>query len=991
MPAQSVTERSSLALPAVVGPPAFTGRDRELAALTEALAGPPAVVLIEGEAGIGKTRLIQEFLTAPEGRGHGLLVAACPPFRQPHTLGPVVNAIRQAGIEVAAMRLSALAGALRPLFPEWADTLPPAPEPVEDATAARHRLFAALAELLARLEIDTLVTEDAHWADDATLEFLLFLASGPPSPPGTATRPSLVVTVRPEDVPAGSLLLRLSRLAAGSGALRLILGPLDVAGTAELMSSMLASEHVSEEFAGFLHEHTAGVPLAVEESVRLMAARADLCRQDGQWVRRELAALAVPPPVRDAVLERAGQLGPDAQAVLWAAAVLAAPADEATLQSVTEISSERLRGALAQILDCGLLAEDARGLVSFRHALAAQAVYESITGPHRRVLHKRAGETLETLVSPPAERLARHFREADDRPRWLRYGEQAACQALAAGDEASAAVLLHELVTEAGLPSPEVARLAGQMILLALPGDDRLASLAAALRTAVGAAGLTPQLEAGLRFQLGRTLATMQQYDASRDELERAMAGLPPGSLQAVRAMMLLGWAQDGNRPAAEHLRWLRRAAAAEAAVPPAERLRLLVDRAMALLLLGEAEGWAEATRIPWQADTPRDRLQVVRGQANIGEAAMIWGRYTDARRRLEHANSLADRYGYARLRGAGLVTLAHLDWLTGEWEGLGERAAALAADADLQGLAKLEAVLVGTLLRSAGGASGQALAELSQAAEDFGRRGAAGQLMESAAALARLHLTRGDVSQALAVTGTVAEVVARKGFWLWAADLAPARVSALVAVGRAEDAADLVAAFGRGLRGRDAPAPRAGLALCRAAIAEARGQRARAAALFGSAAAAWQALPRPYDALLARERQARCLLAAGSTEAGVSLLTETQRGLSDLGALRDADRVARAMRERGMTVPRVWRGGRRGYGSRLSPRELEVAREAAAGRTNKEIAAALSRSPKTVEMQVYSAMRKLGLPTRAALIAHAAREGLTADGPPAADPGPSR
>ena len=121
---------------------------------------------------------------------------------------------------------------------------------------------------------------------------------------------------------------------------------------------------------------------------------------------------------------------------------------------------------------------------------------------------------------------------------------------------------------------------------------------------------------------------------------------------------------------------------------------------------------------------------------------------------------------------------------------------------------------------------------------------------------------------------------------------------------------------------------------------------------MFGRAAAAWQALPRPYDALLARERQAHCLLAAGRSSAGLSLLAGVQEGLSQLGATGDADRVARALRERGVTVPRVWRGGQRGYGGELSPRELEVVRLVVAGRSTREIAEELYRSQYTVYTQ---------------------------------------
>ena len=218
---------------------------------------------------------------------------------------------------------------------------------------------------------------------------------------------------------------------------------------------------------------------------------------------------------------------------------------------------------------------------------------------------------------------------------------------------------------------------------------------------------------------------------------------------------------------------------------------------------------------------------------------------------------------------------------------------------------------------------------------------------MEPAAALARLRLADRRVEDALRITSEPVAIVAAKRTWIWATDVAPARVEALTAAGRIGEAAELVTAFARGLRGRDAPAPKAAVVLCRAMLAEARGQHSRAASLFGHAAMAWQSLPRPYDALLAQERQAWCLRAAGDHDASATLLTEVFHGLSRLGATGDGARVARRLREHGVAVTRGPRGGRRGYGNQLSPRELDVARVLVAGGPTGRLPSSCSCHPK--------------------------------------------
>jgi DNA-binding CsgD family transcriptional regulator len=942
--------------------PAFIGRERELTDLRHALSCPPAIVLVEGEAGIGKTRLVQEALDPIRA-----LVAACPPLREPFTLGPVIDALRHAAGDIGALRLTALAGALLPFLPEWADELPAALEPLDDGPGARHRLFRALAELIEALEIELLVVEDVHWADDTTVEFLLFLQSS--RPPAL----SLLVSYRPEDVPAGSLVRRLgSPLPAGTGRLRITLGSLDVDQTAGLVSSMLQGEQVSTEFAAFLHHRTEGVPLAVEEVVRLMHDRADLTRRSGEWVRRHLDAIVVPPTVRDAVLERVTRLGPDAQAVLRAAAVLTAPADDAALAVVSELPADRAAAGIDEAVAAGLLRELERRLLGFRHVLASWAVYESVPGSVRRALHRRAGEHLEQVAPPPLARLARHFREAGDTVRWCRYAEAAADVALASGAAAEAVTLLYDLIVVSRPPAGDLVRLMNK-VPHATP--QRYRELVVALRAALDD-DLDPSARAEVRFQLGHLLTKMQEYGAGRAELELAIPDLGHDPYRAVRAMVLLGWPLDGSQPASVHLGWMRRAADGLPQAGSPERTRLDLERAGALLLLGDAAGWEVAADLPDDGDTHQLRRFIASGHINLSHLATVWGRYAEGRRRVRAAAELARTSELGNLDGIVAVNGAHLDLFTGDWDGLADRAEALAANEDLLPMTRIEAQLVREQLRQMVEPPSARDDRLVAVLEGSLRHGAVAETMEPAAALARHRLATGRVTDALAVTDRPMQIVERTQIWVWTTELVPVQVRALIAADRPAEAVSLVEAFGAGLGELDAPAPRAALMLCRAIVADAAGDVDSAAA-FERAAVGWDLLPRPYDALLAREQQGHCLLRAGRIESAVELLGTVFGGLSELGARPAAARVAETLRQHGADVRSPWRGGRRGYGDELSPRELDVVRLLVGGRTNREIAQALFLSPKTVARHLNSAMRKLGVTSRTAVAVQAIETGV--------------
>jgi len=964
--------------------PDFIGREDELSALLDAFENGPALVVIEGEAGIGKTRLIREAVASMNGRsgrnGRNALIATCPPLPEPFTLGAVVDGIRRLRPRLdTGLELTPLAGALRPLFPDWADRLPPPLEGLDDPKETRHRTLSALTELVGQLGTDVLIVEDAHWADTATLEWLLTL---------TATGRSdlsIVVSFRPDEVPNGSLLPRLtSRVPSDVTLVRLGLGPLDLAGTRGLVTSMFDTSEVSAEFVSFLHRHTDGIPLAVEECVLLLRDREDIVYRDGTWIRRVLTELQVPATVRDSVLERVERLDDGARRVLEAAAVLDAPSDEGLLTVVAGLEPEAGRKGLAAALRSGLLRESAPGAYAYRHSLDCVAVCEAIPASDRRHLHGRAAASLRLTRPEPVARLFRHCREAGDVEGWCRYGEASADVALESGDDRAAVVTLLGLLTAESLATADRSRLVRKMGGAAVFGardvSDLVRSVLEAVRGVLSYDDL-PRPERGeIKLLLGRLLRDIGQEPAAFEEIEDGVGDLLDRPDLAAPAMSVLAMPMVPHWPAARHRAWLDRATALLPRIESSsDRLRVTTNRATALLLLGEEAGWQAADEIQATAAgaSASERRLLARFLFNVGQIAINWGHYGQARARLTAAAELGESTGYRLLLSTVRVPFAYLDWCTGEWARLG----ATVADRDTNLYSSRLARQIHAVLALAVGDRGAARRDLRKVVDELAEDG----LCEpeaglSAAALARSHVADADWDEALAVTGRVVELIERKGVWLWATDILPPHLDALVGSGRLDRAGQLLRAYADGIDGRDAPAAVAALALGRGIVAEGRGEPERAAGLFGEAASAWAALPRPYDEMLTWERRGRCLLGLGDTDGAdraLALLGTVQERLWALGARTDADRVALLLREHGVEVARAWRRGPRGYGPRLSPRERQVVALVAQGMTNRGVAKALFVSPKTVSTQLSSAMRKLGVSSRAAVVRVAVETGV--------------
>ncbi|MFG3435719.1 AAA family ATPase [Nonomuraea sp. NPDC047897] len=347
----------------------FVGRKRELHQLAEVLSRPPAVVLLEGEAGVGKTRLLHELHWPP------LTIGRCHPMRFPY--GPVVEALRDAS---PPRDLNPITGALRPLLPEVAHLLPPAPPPLPDRQVERHRLFRAVLSLLGSLRPITLVIEDVHWVDPDTRELLAFLARCLP------TAVNLVLTYRAEDL-SHPVAETLAHLPPHIDHAEIALAPLDPEETAQLAEQLLPRP-------GDLWPLTRGVPAAIEQLARMLA---------------EGRPPGTPPALRDAVLLRLASVPLAARTLVQAAAVLGEPATARSLADLAGVPPERGERGLAEAVRRGLLVEESSGRYALRQPLARQAVRDSITPAARRRLHRRLDAPARPLstLSPREEQVVR--------------------------------------------------------------------------------------------------------------------------------------------------------------------------------------------------------------------------------------------------------------------------------------------------------------------------------------------------------------------------------------------------------------------------------------------------------------------------------------------------------------------------------------------------------------------------------------------------------
>ena len=414
----------------------LVARERELdqtrALWRKASAGQGSLLLVSGEPGIGKTRLVRELYTEVQVAGNRVLVGECyaeggapyAPFAQilRHAFGSAIGEELVAALPGFVLAdLLSLAPSLRLRFPE----VPP--NPPLDAKSEQQRLFenvVAFCQALCSRAALLLVLEDAQWADSGSLALLRHLARRMRRQPLL-----LVATYREVELdqtrPFQEVLLDLNRERLAT---RLRLSRLNQEGTRQMLAALFAEE-ITPEFLAGIYTETEGNPFFVEEVCKALVESGQVTFVDGAWGRPGMEELEIPQSVRVAIQSRVGRMPPDCQEVLRLAALLGREFQFEILFAASRAGGEE---ALIEALECAeraQLVEEVRAgrdvTFSFTHALIPATLSEGVSTLRRRRLHRRVAASIERLHPEDFEALAHHYSEAGDEECALRYHTQA--------------------------------------------------------------------------------------------------------------------------------------------------------------------------------------------------------------------------------------------------------------------------------------------------------------------------------------------------------------------------------------------------------------------------------------------------------------------------------------------------------------------------------------------------------------------------------------
>ena len=418
----------------------LVGRDHELRRLTEAYrradGGHGAIVLVEGDAGVGKSRLLYEFLRTLDGARIVELEATCASYYRSMAYRPVSELVRRhlglaEGIDREQIRKRVderlldlgLEGEDRGvLIPHFLGVSAP-PEFLNRVSGAqlKERTFGALRDLFLRTSesaLVLLVVENVHWLDASSEEFFAHLARGLPD-----HRVLLILSTRPDYAaawlsPPLAETIRVERLQAE-----------EIRG---MVRTLLSAHEVSEKLFKILVEKSEGNPLYVEEILRQLQETAGLVVEDGE-ARLQGSDVTVPATIHDIIAARVDRLAQQLKQTLQGAAIIGRRFGVSLVSRVLEVLGDQVADHLRDLHGLDFVfpsAQEPELMYSFKHALTQDVVYASVLERRRRRYHAVAGYGLEELyagrIDEVVELLAHHFGRSGEAEKAVDYALLAA-------------------------------------------------------------------------------------------------------------------------------------------------------------------------------------------------------------------------------------------------------------------------------------------------------------------------------------------------------------------------------------------------------------------------------------------------------------------------------------------------------------------------------------------------------------------------------------
>jgi class 3 adenylate cyclase len=464
----------------------FVGRAREMEQLKERLADAfsslGSVAMVVGDAGIGKTRLLQEFATYARLRGAQVLWGTAYEGEARLPYGPFAEALRdyvsRTSVETLRQAVTEGSSVLAPMAPELKVKLPDLPEPPPVAAEAEaYRLFQEVTEFLKNASTSAplvLVLEDLQWADKSSCSLLQHLARRL-----AGARLLVAISCREAELePSHPIREALPHLRRESGFWELPLKGLRESEVKELIT-VLAEQEVPRALVLALHQETEGNPFFVQETLKHLIETEALYQEEGRWTSKTaISDIGLPESVREVMERRLAGLSEECRRLLQVGAVLGRRFSLSLAQRVAELDEEVTLRAVEEALAVQVVREqrqERRTFYQFTSTLLRENLHGRLSAPRRERLHLRAARALEEAypdrLEDYAAELAYHYREAGEGApaetayRWTVKAAQQAMAAYAPGEAVPLYRSALELADAVGLSQGEKAVLLSDLAL----------------------------------------------------------------------------------------------------------------------------------------------------------------------------------------------------------------------------------------------------------------------------------------------------------------------------------------------------------------------------------------------------------------------------------------------------------------------------------------------------------------------------------------------